>query len=98
MSRSYKKNPFVTDKNNKRIGKRLAKKRVRKLALSEDALGGSKSAQYKKVYPQYDICDYCWYWTKEDAIKDWQETERLQQLYPTLELFLEYWAKCSKRK
>ena len=47
-----------TDKNNKRAGKRFAKKRVRKLALSEDALGGGKSAQYKKVYPQYDICDY----------------------------------------
>ena len=97
MSRSYKKSPFVTDKYNKRKGKHFANKRVRKLDLSEDALGG-KSVQYKRVYPQYDICDYCWYWTKEEAIKNWQETERLQQLYPTLELFLEYWAKCSKRK
>ena len=77
MSRSYKKSPFVTDKYNKRKGKHFANKRVRKLDLSEDALGG-KSAQYKRVYPQYDICDYCWYWTKEEAIKNWQETERLQ--------------------
>ena len=95
MSRSYKKNPFVTQKNNKRKGKRFANKRVRKVA-SEESLGG-KSA-YKKVYQTYDICDYCWYWTKEDAIRNWYETERLQELYPTLEIFLEYWAKCAKRK
>ena len=96
MSRSYKKNPFTTDQRNKRIGKRFANKRVRKSAF-EDALQG-KSADYKKLYEQYDICDYRWRWSKEDAIKDYYENERLQQLYPTLELFLEYWAKCSKRK
>ena len=76
MSRSYKKNPFVTDK---KTGKRFANNRVRKLALSEDALG-CKPAQYKRVYPQYDICDYCFYWSKEYSIMNWQETERFQQL------------------
>ena len=46
MSRSYKKNPFVTDKNNKRAGKRFANKRVRKLALSEDAANPRNIKEY----------------------------------------------------
>ena len=52
MSRSYKKNPVVKDKGKNE--KRFANKKVRRTKNVPN--GGA----YKKVYNQYDICDYCW--------------------------------------
>lgn len=51
MSRSFKKHPVVTDRNNK-WAKKDANRRIRKL---EDLGSGN---EYKKHYPSWDICDY----------------------------------------
>ena len=51
MSRSYKKHTCF--KYNIKREKRAANKRVRKLSLSIPS-----GNAYKKIYQQYDICDY----------------------------------------
>lgn len=56
MSRSYKKNSIIKDTGNyKQFCKRQANKRVRRTLDISDGNG------YRKVYPQWDICDYRWY-------------------------------------
>lgn len=46
---------------------------------------------------------WLWYprrWTKEDAINDYESGEYpyIQMEFPTLESYLNYWAKCVRRK
>lgn len=79
MSRSYKKNLYVRD--NQRGGAKKAKReaasRIRNIPIDEDndVLAG-KSSRFKKVNKDsYDIHDYSWLWTEEDA----RETYRLLQ-------------------
>lgn len=55
MSRSYKR-PWIVDQSWKYWGKRFASRRIRKLPL--DSFGNHMN--YKRYYPQYDICDYKW--------------------------------------
>ena len=103
MSRSYKKNPYVTDhkRRSTKQSKRLANRRVRRRLYDEDALG---RIQHKKYTESWDICDYKWRMSREEAI-EWYESEGFgiasgyfKERYPTLELWLEYWEKCYKRK
>ncbi len=103
MSRSYKKNPYVTDhkRRSTKQSKRLANRRVRRRLCDEDALG---RIQHKKYTESWDICDYKWRMSREEAI-EWYESEGFgiassyfKKRYPTLELWLEYWEKCYKRK
>lgn len=54
MSRSYKL-PYLVDSNSKKYGKKFANKRIRHLT------GISNGANYKRHYPQYDICDFIIY-------------------------------------
>ena len=104
MSRSYKKNPYVTDhkRRSTKQSKRIANRRVRqRLRFDEDM---PVRSQHKKYTETYDICDYKWRMSKEEAIQ-WYESEGFgiasnyfKERYPTLELWLEYWEKCYKRK
>ena len=55
MSRSYKR-PWVVDQSWKYWGKRWAARRLRKMPF--EAFGNYMN--YKRYYPQYDICDYKW--------------------------------------
>lgn len=73
MSRSYKKTPYCGD--NKTVGKKLANKCVRNGKYKDyDIPDGS---WYKKIFCQYDVCDYysiqtweqCLTWTKEYCLK-----------------------------
>lgn len=78
MSRSYKKNPYVTDNSKGRKGhgrpmKAYAAKKVRH--YKDMPTTGSRSF-YKKVFCSYEICDYKWRLTKEQAILDWHEEEK----------------------
>ncbi len=99
MSRSFKKNPFVTDCG---PGRADAKRRAshifrRKIALEEDL---PSRPQYKKYVESWDVCDYRWRMTKAEAI-EWYETkagEEFKKRFPTLERWLHYWAKCHVRK
>ena len=103
MSRSYKKNPYVTDhkRRSTKQSKRLANRRVRRHLCGEDTLG---RIQHKKMTESWDICDYRWRMTKEDAIH-WYKNEMeheasayFKKRYPTLEAWLKYWDKCYRRK
>ena len=89
MSRSYKKHTRVKQQTSKNM-KKYANKKVRK--TKNIPSGGA----YKKVFEQYDICDWNWYWSKEKAIIDYYNT-RFDE-FETLEEYLIYWEKCVKRK
>ena len=100
MSRSYKKNPYVTDhkrrttKQSKRIANRIFR---RKLSHDEDMPARS---QHKKITESYNICDYKWRMTEAEAI-EWYNTDASDwflKRYPTLESWLKYWKKCYKNK
>lgn len=66
MSRSYRKNPIITDGSPKRVKeqKRIANKAVRR---TWDIPSGRA---YKKVYPTWDIHDNCFHETFEEWMKD----------------------------
>lgn len=100
MSRSYRKFHVVKDHNKGQ--KQLANKKIRRTNKLDSLKGGD----YKKIYPTWDICDYCWVWTKEDAIAEWYEEEAehykgyawRHSRFGTLENWLNYWEKCVRRK
>ena len=98
MSRSYKKFPICKDPAGKFM-KRFANKRVRHTL--DIPSGGS----YKKCFESWDISDWCWIWTREQAIKDWDRAHAnsvgyswVRNHFNTLEEYLQYWEKCTKRK
>ena len=107
MSRSYKRNPYVTDNGNSKYGKRLANRTVRRRLrqADEDTTG---RIQHKKMTESYNICDYKWRMTRAEAIEWYEEQllrhkshgteDRFLQHYPTLDTWLKYWDKCHRRK
>jgi hypothetical protein len=98
MSRSYRKTPIVKDnKRGRKIAKRRANKRMRK------KLDIHNGKAYRKVTNPWDIYDYVFRWSKEDAINfynnDLQADKYWKKYYPTLEDFLEKgWARDFKYK
>ena len=52
----------------------------------------------------WDICDYRWRMTREDAIhwykyySNYEASAYFKKRYPTLEAWLKYWDKCYRRK
>ena len=100
MSRSYRKFHVVKDHNKGQ--KKIANRKVRRT----NKLKSIKRGNYKKMYPQWDICDYYWCWTKEEAIAEWYEEESehykgtawRHNKFSTLKKWLNYWAKCVQRK
>ena len=104
MSRSYKKHPFVTDGygGDKKQSKRIANRKVRrKVKNSEDM---PARLQHKKMTESYNICDYKWRMTKEEAITwylyhaQYKASTYFLKRYPTLDAWLNYWEKCHRRK
>lgn len=75
MSRSYKKNPWVCDRNP--FMKTYANRRVRRHQIDLDGADESGDyAWYKRVTCSYDICD--WKWQMESSFEQYaQEHERL---------------------
>lgn len=66
MSRSYKKHPWATDNHsNRKYLKKVANKRVRR--FNRELANGNA---YKRLYPTYDICDYKFFCTFIDALKE----------------------------
>ena len=101
MSRSYKKQPVVNDhkrkstKQNKQIANRIVRRRNKNL------MSISSRAYYKRMTETWDITDYAWRWTKEQAIHEYTNNslnKYIYKEYPTLEAWLDYWEKCCKRK
>lgn len=103
MSRSYKKHPFLTDNGEGRaFAKREANKEFRRKIASDEEMPARP--KYKKYSCSYDICDYKWRMTREEAIEwythyaEHEASAYFKKKYPTLESWLKYWEKCHKRK
>lgn len=101
MSRSYKKNPFITDHHRKstKIAKRFANKKFRKQMEEEEKL--LNRSKYKKFADSWNICDYKWRMTKCEAINWYLNKCKDMYFYkrfPTLDKWLNYWEKCYRRK
>ena len=98
MSRSVKKHPVCTDGRpgtTKEI-KKYANKAVRKADFDEIPLKGKG---YRKKFQTYDIHDWIHRWTKEQAIKDWEESQNHKWWEKrSFEEYMNYWEKCCKRK
>lgn len=100
MSRSYKKTPVVNDHKRKttKDNKRLANRRVRR---SKDSEVLPMRGEYKKMTESYDISDYGWRWTRNQAKEEYASGKLSHYIYehfPTVDSWLEYWAKCCLRK
>lgn len=104
MSRSYKKNPYVTDHKRKstKQSKRIANRKVRRrLGQDEDM---PARLHHKKMTESWDICDYKWRMDRNQAIEwyitlsQYEASDYFKKRYPTLESWLEYWEKCYIRK
>ncbi len=97
MSRSYKKHPRCKDSASKDM-KKFANKKVRHIKNIPNGKA------YKKVFESYDISDWNNFWSKEQAIKNWDAAQRkvgyswIREHFETLEKYLIYWEKCVKRK
>lgn len=114
MSRSYKKTPCVNNRNGrKRLGKQFANRSVRRY-LNDEEENELQHGSYKKVYDQFEIEDYFYIETKEDAIREYEQHKRTVESmpdegiarysyevikkYPTLQKWLNAWYKRAKRK
>ena len=107
MSRSYKKNPYVTDKSaGTKSMKRIANRTVRRRVKDDEDMPAR--LQHKKMTESWNICDYKWRMTREEAIQwyneqlEWQKNKGsltyFKKRYTTLEAWLKYWEKCYVRK
>ena len=110
MSRSYRHTVGIVKQQNTKGMKKMANKHVRRHVMELP----NKGKAYKKLFETWDICDYRWSWTKEDAIAEWYKYKSnaenginpyyrhynswFMKQYPTLEEYLKYWEKCVKRK
>lgn len=101
MSKSYHK--YYIYKDHHKGQKQIANRHLRK---NKNKLYPLKGGDYKKLYPQWNICDWRGKWTREEAIEEWYEEECdhwgsftwRHDRYHTLENWLNYWEKCVKRK
>lgn len=93
MSRSYKKHPWITDHHVKTSSemKKFANKKVRH---TKDLPNGKA---FKKVSESYDLCDWRYRWTKQEAIDEYYRSPFLQEQY-TIKEWLKYWKKMAFRK
>jgi hypothetical protein len=64
MARSYRKNPIVKDAS--KYGKKMANRKVRRTKE-----GLPNGTLYRKVYPQYDVCEWSHRKTFGEAVADW---------------------------
>lgn len=94
MSRSYKKYPIVNDSKPKstKARKKIANRKVR---TTDDVPNGKA---YKKVSESWDIRDFSWFWSWEDAKKDYEENEYLKNRYQTEDDYYRFWLQEAKSK
>jgi len=94
MSRSYKHNPYNTDGSMRKFGKKFANDKVRNSDFDEIGSRGS----YKKAYEQYDIADWVYRWTWEEALEHYRQNPDKYKKYPTEKDFYRYWYKLMRAK
>ncbi|WP_138754250.1 hypothetical protein [Paenibacillus sinopodophylli] len=95
MSRSIKKSPAWTDHTSPgtRWSKRQAAKAVRR--YSENVQNGK---WYRKIYCSWNICDYRFFKTRQQAIKEWQTSTWLPEQLLTEAEIINTWEKQYRRK
>lgn len=101
MSRSYKKNPVVTDnKGGKNFAKRKANKEFRRKISSNEEM--PHKPQHKKYTESYNVCDYKSRMTYKEAVIWYylmcESSIYFNKRYPTLKKWLMYWDKCYNKK
>lgn len=101
MSRSYKKNPWVNNHKRKstKENKQIANRRVRRMNKNLD--WAQSASYYKRQTDSWDITDYCWRWTREEARQEYEcgkLSNYIYSEYPTVADWLNYWEKCCYRK
>lgn len=102
MGKSYRKNPIVKDNGkSKKEMKSLANRKVRR-KLNDPDFNIADGKAYKKEFESWDIADFISRWTKEDAIKEYENKSKkyrwFKEEWPTLEDYLNYWEKTMHRK
>ena len=100
MSRTYKKNPYITDNSNSHEMKKIASRVTRrKLNSSDSIITGSK---YKRFFDSYDICDYKFRLDLNEAISqynnDYNRYSWFREKFPTIEDYIVYWKKNYRAK
>lgn len=98
MSRSYKKNPWVTDHSRKttKEKKKLANQAFRhKIAYDEDM---PTHPQHKKYTESFNISDYKFMLSKERFLKLWEEDEYVHNRFPNEKAALRWWYKAYRNK
>ncbi|GMK47942.1 hypothetical protein PghCCS26_50720 [Paenibacillus glycanilyticus] len=95
MSRSFKKSPAWTEQStpNAIWAKRQAAKTVRRFTADI-----SNGKWYRKLYCPWNICDYRFYQTKQQAIQEWETSRWPSDLAKTRAEIINEWAKMYKRK
>lgn len=89
MSKSYRRYPIVIQEKE---DCHYLNRRLRHDKLADVPKGGS----YKKYAGK--ACTWTYRWTKEQAIRQYQEDEWVRTRFPTLEQWLNYWKTCCIRK
>ena len=93
MSRSYKKNPFYTDRpRGAKYWKRQANRRVRHYR------GTLANRRYRRLYNSWEIHDWVSRWSKAEAIHRWEHPQHAYSEFNTRQEMEQYWAKYYRRK
>lgn len=99
MSRSYKKQPWVTDhkRRQSKKSKALANRRFRRqMQLLDNVDLPIPRSCSKRMCESWDICDYRWRMTEHEAI-EWYYSSG-NRSFKSLDDWMRYWAKCHVRK
>lgn len=82
MSRSYKKHPISKDGNRKkRWAKTAANRKVRRY-LGRSIAHRLPHRAYKKLFESYEIADYVSLYTREEAIAEYEEYQKIAEQIP----------------
>ena len=94
MSRSYKKNPILTDRpNGAKFWKRQSNRKIRHYS------GELNNRYYHRLYNSYNIHDYKTRWSENDAKREWTSIKYYRNKYISLEDFINhFWKKYFYRK
>ena len=99
MSRSYKHQPIATDGSPRSThqSKKLASRKVRQYLKSSDEL--LQGAIYKRHFESYEIHDYKFRYSWEEAKQDYFSGEfRHHNRFPDLQDFYKWWRKYYRDK
>lgn len=89
MSKSYKRHAIIRQEKENH---NYLNRQIRRDKYAEFLTPGA----YKRHRPHWN--DWHYRWTKEDAIKEWNEHRYASSRFSSLDEWLNYWASCTIRK